>query len=131
MKRIFFIAALMSLASPFICCKSKEKSSKSSDTSSSSKTVTTTYRLIVSFISKGAGTDHNLREAFTKYIESHPKKPSFELIHWGREGEADYCFTLKELSKKEQETFVKEIQTIIGKSDMAHISENAECLHKR
>lgn len=132
MKRIFFIAALVSLASPFICCKSKKNTTKSSDSlSTSSETVTAKFRVIVSFISKGAGTDGDLRTNFTKFVESHPKKPAFTVVHWGREGEADYCFLLKELSEKEQIAFMKDIQNLIGKTDMVFINENTESHHKR
>jgi len=53
----------------------------------SNTTIDVKYRLIVSFISKGAGTDNKAAESVKTYIESHPKKPLFEVKKWGREGE--------------------------------------------
>ena len=133
MKKIFFLASLISLAC--ISCKAKKESAKATENTSSSSSTsnekTMTYRLIVSFISKGAGTDATIRNAFTKYVENHPKKPAFKLTTWGREGEGDYCFTLSEIKdKKEEAAFVDGIKQIIGSSDMANISENAELKHK-
>lgn len=130
MKRLFFLVAIVSLALPTFSCKSKKEATGSSASSAtSSEMKKETYRLIVSFISKGAGTDSELRPKFLSYVEQHPKKPKFEMIKWGREGEGDYCFTLSELNSKEQKEFVTEIKTMMGKSDMVHIAENSERLH--
>lgn len=129
MKRIFFLAAIFSLALPTFSCKSKKEAANSSASSTTSEMKKETYRLIVSFISKGAGTDSELRPKFLSYVEQHPKKPKFETINWGREGEGDYCFTLNELSSSEQKEFIDEIKKLVGKSDMVHIAENTERLH--
>lgn len=133
MKKLFFLASLVSLAC--ISCKSKKESVKSSNkttaaSTSSSTNKPVTYKLIVSFISKGAGTDASIRTPFINYVQSHQKKPVFKTVTWGREGEADYCFNLSEFkTKKESIEFIEEIKKIIGTSDMATIAENAECQH--
>lgn len=87
------------------------------------------YRLIVSFISKGAGAGSDQRQAFLNYVDSLAKKPAYKLVRWGREGEADYCFTLKELSKKEQAAFIAEVKKKVAGSDRIFVEENAVCKH--
>lgn len=133
MKKIFFLASLVSLAC--ISCKSKKETTKTTENTSSSVTSNAdapiTYRLIVSFISKGAGTDGPKRTAFLAYVHGHPLKPAYKTVIWGREGEADYCFNLTELSaKKDMMTFIEEIKKIAGGSDMMNITENVESQHK-
>jgi len=87
------------------------------------------YRLIVSFISKGAGANSDQRQAFLNYVDSLAKKPAYKLVRWGREGETDYCFTLKELSKKEQSAFIAEVKKKVAGSDRVLVEENAVCKH--
>lgn len=87
------------------------------------------YRLIVSFISKGAGANSDQRQAFLNYVDSLAKKPAYKLVRWGREGETDYCFTLKELSKKEQSTFISEVKKKVAGSDRVFVEENAVFKH--
>ena len=90
-----------------------------------------TYRLVVSFISKGAGPDHTRQDALMKYIESHPKKPEYKIVRWGREGESDFCFTLSELTTKaETVSFIDNVKKIAAGSDMMQIAENVEQQHK-
>lgn len=133
MKKIFFLASLVSLAC--ISCKSKKETTKTTENTSSSVTSNAdapiTYRLIVTFISKGAGTDGPKRTAFLAYVDGHPLKPAYKTVTWGREGEADYCFNLSELtSKKDLIAFIEEVKKIAGGSDMMNITENAESQHK-
>ena len=133
MKKIFFLASLISLAC--ISCKSKKEVAKAienRETAASSVAATPiSYRLIVSFISKGAGPDSEKIKSFLAYIDGHPKKPAYQTIAWGREGEVDYCFTLSELtSKKDLVGFIEDIKKIGAGNDMLIVSENAECQHK-
>ena len=133
MKKIFFLAAIVSLAC--ISCKAKKEAVSTTESTATAVVNTTdapvTYRLIVSFISKGAGTDSEKRTAFLAYVDSHPKKPVYKTVNWGREGETDYCFNLSEFpSKKESVAFIEDVKKIAAGSDMMNVSENAECLHK-
>lgn len=135
MKKLFFLAALISLASPFVCCKSKKAAKTTAENTSSTTTTveenkTQTYRLIVSFISKGEGTNSEKRKEFLIFVETYPKKPIAKTVNWGREGETDYCFTLSELLKKEQIEFVNQVKKIVAGSDLISVSEDVECMHK-
>ena len=134
MKQLFFLASLISLAC--ISCKSKKETAKSTESTAAVATTQTpestiTYRLLVSFTSKGAGTDNEKRTAFLAYVDAHVKKPAYKTINWGREGETDYCFNLSELSaKKDMIAFIEEVKKIASGSDRIIIAENAECQHK-
>lgn len=109
-----------------VACKGAKSAS-----STAKAVMSDNYRLVISFISKGTGTDGSAKDAIQKYIDGHPKKPALESYNWGREGEVDFCLKLTELSAKEQKTFVEEIRKLAGKSDLVQISENAPCVHKK
>lgn len=134
MKQLFFLASLVSLAC--ISCKSKKEAVKTIESTANTTTTPAPdapimYRLVISFISKGAGTDSEKRTALLAYIDSHPSKPSYKTVIWGREGETDYCFNLSELSsKKDMVAFIEEVKKIAASSDRIIVNENAECQHK-
>ena len=102
MKKLFFLTSLVSLV--YLSCKANKDGMKSDEKTptlvSNTSNSSVTYRLIVTFISKGEGTDSKKITAFLKYVETHPKKPAYKAIIWGRECEADYCFKLTEISLK-------------------------------
>ncbi len=130
---ILFLAAVTLV---FANCKSK-----SSTKSSSGTTITETptkngeqtikYRFIISLISISEGTDGEKYAAIDKFIQSHPKKPAYDLIAKGREGERDLCFHLKELSASEQKTFIEDVKKLAQGSDRVQFSENAERVKKQ
>lgn len=86
-------------------------------------------RLGVSFFSQGEGIDHVAKDAFEKFLTGYPKKIAYEPMHWGREGEVDYCLGLTELSAAEQADLVKQAYVILGRSPRVHIKENTVCDH--
>ncbi len=133
MKKIFFLASIISLACA--SCKTKKNSASSSenkiDLITNTPSNSLTYRLIVSFISKGSGTDKVRKERFLNYLNSKQVKLDYKTVNWGREGETDYCFMLTELStKKELFSFIEDIKKISEGSDIMLLTENAECTHK-
>ncbi|MBK8367129.1 MAG: hypothetical protein IPL10_06845 [Bacteroidetes bacterium] len=134
MKQLFFLASLISLAC--ISCKSKKEAAKVTETApvastSAAPEAPIVYRLLVSFISKGAGPDSEKRTAFLAYVDAHPSKPAYKTVNWGREGEIDYCFNLSELSsKKDMIAFIESVRKIAAGSDRIIVNENAECQHK-
>ena len=140
MKHSFILISLLLITSISIGCKAKKEAKSTTITNTSEASAigittwvddekTTQYRLIISFISKGAGVDSKINATITAYATAHPKKPSSKIISWGREGESDLCFSLKELTKTEQSEFIAEIKKIVGVSDMALLSENTKCMH--
>lgn len=131
MYKLILIATLIFTG---VSCKSKKETSTKTVENKTEQNINeqkVVYKLIVSFISKGAGTDNTKRTALIEYVNSHPKKPKFETINWGREGETDYCFNLKELTtKKEMVEFIEKVKSISGGSDMMQLIEDSESTHK-
>ncbi len=127
MKNLFLIIALISLACNFTCCKTKKNAIK---TTNLTNMKTEQMRLVVSFISKGAGVDAKAHEEFDALIKNHPKKPVFESFRWGREGEHDLCFKLTELTKKEQITLIENLKKITNYNDMFFVKENVDYTRK-
>ena len=130
MKNVFFLAAIACLVISTISCKSKQAATNSTNTKTEDVT-SNKFRLVVSFISKGEGPDRAKTAAFVKYMEGHPKKPVYIIETWGREGESDYCFNLKELSKSEQTDFIANVTKMMAGSDMVFVKENAESNRRR
>jgi hypothetical protein len=118
---LIFFAGILAVS-----CKTKQSSSSTSKTTQSGE-----YRLVISFISKGSGIDGSKHDAIKKFMDDHPKKVKNEMYRWGREGEVDYCFKLKELSDKDQKAFVEEVKKLAGESDRIFINENSACVHKK
>lgn len=83
-----------------------------------------TYKLIVSFISKGSGIDGKTKEKIDTFIKGFHKKTAFEVCQMGREGETNYLFHLKELKEHEQKKFIKELKEQILDKEMVHVEEN-------
>lgn len=96
---------------------------------SKAETSKTTYRLIISFGSECCGIDHMAQDEIDKFIAAYEKKKKVKLqrkvVYWGKEGERDYCFTLSEISKKEQANLIAEIKTIAKKSKLVEVKENS------
>jgi hypothetical protein len=130
MKNVVFIlsvAVLLMGAS----CKNREKASSADNSTASStsnaKQGTTTdkkSRLVVSFKSIGTGVDADAQARMEKFIKEHPKKPKYEMYNWGREGETDYAFSLKEIKAADQAKFIEELKAAIGQSDRVDYKEN-------
>ena len=95
------------------------------------QTKSQTRRLVVSFTSICCGIDREAKEKLddfiTKYEKTNGKQLATSSVKWGREGEIDYCLKLSELSRKQQKTFISQVRSLIGKSKLVEIRENAEC----
>jgi hypothetical protein len=125
MKKLIFILSAVSL----IACKNGEKATKENDMANAKQTSTTeqtkSYDLIVEFISKGAGIDHELKtkfeEGLAKYNSTNKVDITPEISHWGREGETNLNFNLKNLSTAQKKSFLSFVRETIGDTDMVHI----------
>ena len=115
----------------FFACKGTKETTNLPDKEVASKeTNEGNYRLVVSFFSPGNGIDHKMKREYVEFIANYKAKISYEQIGWGKEGEVDFCFSLKELYIKEQDEFVKKSKELLSKSNRIHIYENAPCRHK-
>lgn len=90
------------------------------------------YRLVVAFISRGAGSDIQTLQNFEKWLNERPKPVKWEHTYWGREGEQSYCLKLDELSTaEEQKQFVADVRIFLGNKDLVFVQENIPCKGKR
>ena len=158
MKKQFFIPFLFLLAS----CAGVNKTSQPGDSETQNKEVSGTksgyattdpgsekdntqskagmdpkdnYRLVVSFYSKGEGTDSKAIDLYSNYIASFENQNNVKIYldktPWGREGEVDFCIRLNNLDTQSQTNFVLQSREILLQSQLVHIVENAPCMHKR
>lgn len=92
------------------------------------------YRVIVSFISIGEGTDGKAMEQLNQIIDQHQKDFGMpvakEEIRWGREGEVDVCFKLLGQDKKAKDTFVRNLQDAFKGNQLVFVEENSVAKHK-
>ena len=112
----------------FTDCKTKSKATTSSEPN---KTVADNgtklkCRVSVSFISFSSGIDGAKYDVIETWIKNHPKKPSYDVIAMGREGERDICLSLKEMNSNEQKEFIKELNKQAEGSDRVKVMENQE-----
>ncbi len=127
--------AICLLGISFLLSCGSTKKIKSDDTAVAieSKQIDSTdnYRLIVSFFSPGNGIDHKMNRKFSEFLASNYPKLIYERAQWGKEGERDYCFLLKELTQKKKDQFVRESKELLAASSRVHVYENAPCRHKK
>lgn len=112
-----------------INCKTKSKATTSSDKPNKNVADDGTKiqcRIAVSFISFASGIDGPKYDEIEAYIKNHPKKPAFEVIPMGREGERDICMSLKEMNKDEIKAFIEELNKLAKTSDRVKVMENQE-----
>lgn len=118
--------ALLGLLFSSSCRSPKDKQPSTVEVSDES-----TARFIVSFFSPGNGIDHKARAKLVEFLKGHTPALTVTKTKWGREGEVDFCFMLAELSKKEQEAFIKEVRELLAKSSRVRFYENKECKKPR
>lgn len=86
------------------------------------------FRLVVSFISIGQGTDPEasglLATVLAEFRAAKGKSPAYIMIPWGREGEVDCCFILNELAPAEQREFIGLIKEKLSSRPLIQIQEN-------
>lgn len=83
-------------------------------------------RLVVSFISKGEGIDYKTEESFKAWLAERPQF-TYEVTHWGREGEVNYCFRMSNIDGRQQEVFVRDVRTFMTDKELVIVSEWAKC----
>lgn len=139
--RITYLLLIIPIAFGSFNCKGSKKATKNeaivkSETSENKSNQgkdsnQSTFRFTVSFISKGAGTDYQMKQKYDAFITDFETRNKIKLAlskaSWGREGEVDYCFDIKELSKEIVEKFIAESKAVLSASDRINIGENTNC----
>jgi hypothetical protein len=143
MNRIIIITLFISLLLLNVSCdaqkasvKKKQKSAKAITT----KVITTpkdtaNCAVLVSFYSIGSGTNREAYDKFRAFIEKTNKAKKITLnigaTPWGREGEVDYCFKLKELNAANQKKFISDLKKLLKGADYVRIEEDKPNTNKR
>ena len=83
------------------------------------------YRFIVSFFSTGGGVDHAAYTRLKDHLSARKTLLTMDEIAWGREGEIDLGFDLKELSTTEQAEFILQVKALLKDSQLVHFTENS------
>ena len=127
---------LIAISSLFSCKNSSQAMGADKiEPSNSGNAQETTYDMIISFISKGAGIDRDMRDkvdaALQSFNEKHKIDLNPEILGWGREGEVDYNFVAKNLSTSQKKELASKIKEVVGSSDMVHVVFNKKSVHKR
>lgn len=138
---LFIILPLLCLVSS---CKTQKETSKTvtimpppppppppKDDGDSPKGEPMTYRLTISFYSIGTGIDSEHHDKFVEFLNNFKPVLLYDKAGWGREGEVDYCFFLRELKPKEQETFVADVKKLLEKCERFHLEEFKPCKNKK
>lgn len=124
--KIILLLALIVMAG---ACKTTKKTGDALKMSNDVK-----YCLIMSFISKGEGTDKSLVAKLDALIltfnQKNETKVEYEKYSWGKEGEFDLCFPFKDVKKGLQKDFVKAVKNLTKSSTSVILRENETCLHK-
>ena len=127
-----FIAIFFTL---FISCHGSKKTTGNQAVKQEETAVQDIYRFHVSFISMGSGTDFKAKQAYLEFIRSFEEKNKikimYEVAHWGREGESDFCFRLSELGKDGQIQFIADSKAYLKTSKLVRIAENSPCKKER
>lgn len=119
MKKLTLAISLLSLVFLGACFPKKTAKTDASPTSSS--TSRNSYRLMIAFISKGSGIDNAAYAKVESYVNSHPKKPAFNVNESGKEGEKKMYFGLNELTEDERYAFVDEVNKLVTGDQMVKV----------
>ena len=151
MKATQLIATLLLFtAGTFSCCKSSQKSaaqkeqiqndsgSAQSSASANRQNAEANENLMplkVQFFSIGQGIDFKLKSSFMEWLKNYPvpegKTLDYQEKHWGREGEPDICFELKDWNTGTKTKFVAEAKKFVSGSKLVHVFENESCVKGR
>jgi maltose-binding protein MalE len=134
MKKLIIMLSAITL----IACKNSAKTTKVENPSTTQETTNSdekTFDVIVQFISKGEGTARELGvkfdEAVAKFNKDNHTNIEADRRQWGREGEYDLNFDLKNLSTKQKNSFLSLVKETVGHTDMVHLKYNEKAVHKR
>lgn|GEM_PF-5647195 len=81
--------------------------------------------LSINFVSVGAGIDYKAQEKFLTYLKSFQKENKVTLEYktkpWGKEGETEYLFDLKQLSGKQRKLLKKSLTEMFKENKLVRI----------
>ncbi|MCC7331154.1 MAG: hypothetical protein IT232_00990 [Flavobacteriales bacterium] len=134
MKKMVIILSAISM----IACKSSSNATNTKNFTSGTESTNpedVVFDVIVKFISKGEGIARDLKttfeEAVAKFNKQNHTNIEADVRHWGREGETDLNYNLKNLSTKQKSAFISMVKETVGHTDMVQIKFNEKGVQKR
>ncbi len=135
MKNILLISIVLALALASCKTSSEIKTTTNTTTESITEDKKIIYDMIVSFASAGEGIKRDLKKELDTTIDQFNETNNTtvvpEKLGWGREGEVDYLFNLKNLSTKQKKAIKANIKAIVGSEELILISYDQKSVHKR
>ncbi len=119
---------LMSIILLTSACSAEKKAAKKEAARLAETNVN--YPLVVEFISIGAGIDNKALETL-KTMSNSPKKLKYVNHTFGREGEIDFCYLLKELNDKEKAKFITDVKEAFKGNNLVILHENSKPVNKK
>lgn len=87
-----------------------------------------TFRVVISMISIGEGTDPEgpakVDRVLKQWEAKYGRSVDYTVQPWGREGEADYNFMLRGMTKEQQEEFITLLQSGLKDERLILVTEN-------
>ena len=87
---------------------------------------------VVSFFSRGSGTNYTAVSKFDQFIKDfnakNPPAIAYTVVAWGREGEKDYCF--QPTGKANFSAFITQTNELLKDQPLIHITEHQACKTK-
>lgn len=90
--------------------------------------------ITVSFISIGEGIDGEAFKAYKAYLDNWSasgKKPTYETIGWGREGETDLCIDMRNVSDADAKKLLAETKQRLKDNTLVQVETNQPCKESR
>ena len=129
------ILSVLIIASTILGFSSCAKKIAADDSKNNKDSISNLSRFIVDFYSIGQGPEGDqigkLEGFVSDYSKRIGKKIVYESNHYGREGEVNYCFKLKEFETADQITFIKAAKDVLRNAKWVHFSEFAVCRQGR
>lgn len=135
MKKIIVLIFLFASVLGQSCKTNKEASNngESDKKAAMNSSEPTVYPLILSFISIGAGTDYKAKDMLDTYLtefnKGYQKNIAYESKSWGREGEVDLLFDLKDLNIEQKEKFITDIHNMFISNNLVKIKTDSASEH--
>jgi hypothetical protein len=134
--KIIYLSLLVPMAICSYNCSGSKKVSKENSALKTESTINNNsdkklFRFTISFISKGAGIDFQIRQKYDTFLSDFETRNNIKIAvnkaSWGREGEVDYCFDLSALNTEITNKFISESKALLKASDRINMGENTTC----
>jgi hypothetical protein len=86
---------------------------------------------LVNFLSRGEGINHEMKAEFDEFLKNFEKEHNdflrVSVLHWGREGETEYCIYFMIDDQSLRETFIEEVENMMSEANLVIVSKNRKC----